>query len=67
MIETKNARFFSDRGMSLYSGNLAEAAELATRLRHDTSAQVRMREAQRVVLPADAGDRIVTAVEDAFT
>ena len=64
-VETKNARFFASRGLSLYARTIGEAAPLARSLLHDPEAQARMRAAQQATLRPDAADRLVTEVEKA--
>ena len=62
--EVKNARFFADRGMSLYNQNPAEAARIAQRLLHDPAGIARMRDHQRRTVVPDAAQRIVAKIEE---
>ncbi|MCL2317087.1 MAG: hypothetical protein FWC46_08410 [Actinomycetia bacterium] len=62
-VETKNARFFAERGLSVYARNVGDAAGMATSLLQDPDARARMRAAQAATLFADAADRIVRHVE----
>jgi len=61
--ETKNARFFADRGMSVYSQNPVEAARLAHWLLRGPDRLARMRDCQRQMI-ADGADRVVARIED---
>jgi len=60
--ETKNARFFAERGMSLYAQNPYEAGRIAYRLQGDARQVERMRAHQADIL-ADGADRIVDQIE----
>jgi len=64
-VETKNARFFADRGMAVWVRSIGDAAGIARTLLHDPEAQARMRAAQQATLRPDAADRLVTEVEKA--
>lgn len=62
--ETKNARFFAEHGMSLYTQNPYEAGRLAYRLQADERQVARMRDHQAKNILPNGADRIVTQVED---
>ena len=59
-VETLNAQFFAERGMSILSPSEDSAAENAVRLAGDGKARARMLEAQRQYLSGDAAERIAT-------
>ncbi len=58
--ETKNARFFSSRGASLFAEDPKEAAKAAARLAADESLRERIRRSQRAVIPKNAAESIVS-------
>ena len=57
--ETKNAAFFAERGMSIRTKEIGEAAQAAAKLAHDRDAAERMRRAQEENSRADAADRVI--------
>jgi processive 1,2-diacylglycerol beta-glucosyltransferase len=57
--ETKNAEFFSARGMSIRTKDIGEAARAAAMLANDRKAADRMRKAQAENAHADAADRVI--------
>ena len=57
-VETLNAQFFAERGMSILAPSEDSAAENAVRLAGDGKARARMLEAQRQYLSRDAAERI---------
>ena len=57
-VETQNAEFFEQHGMSLFAKNAEEAARFADRLVYDTSAAERMLLAQRRTVPPDGAEKI---------
>lgn len=61
--ETRNARFFSSRGISLFAENPREAAKSAARLAADSELCRRMRDSQREVIPARAAEAIVSYIK----
>lgn len=63
-IETLNARFFAERGMSYFARNEDQAARFADRLIYDGRARDRMLRAQKSGLPADGAARIVKLIEE---
>ena len=64
--ETKNAKFFADRGMSLYSPNPIEAARLAHWLLANPKQCQSMLAQQRHHIFPDGAERVVTQIEDAI-
>ena len=60
--ETKNAAFFSARGLSLQAGSVRAAVESAWRLINHPELAERMRSLQRTYIAPDAADRIVSKV-----
>lgn len=60
--ETKNAAFFSERGMSLRADSVAQAAEAAHLLACDSGAAEQMRRRQRENIRPDAADEIIRQV-----
>ncbi len=58
--ETKNARFFSSRGLSLFAEEPKEAAKAAARLAADRQLQERIRGSQRETIPPRAAEAIVS-------
>ena len=56
--ETKNAEFFSSRGMSVVGENIEQEAELAVELLQDREKREVMLRAQREHFHADAAQRI---------
>lgn len=61
-VETRNARFFSELGMSMTAESFDEAARFADRLVYDGKTAARMRECQRQHMPADGAERIAAYV-----
>ena len=61
-VETLNAQFFAERGMSILAANEDSAAENAVRLAGDSKARARMLEAQRQYMIQDAAERICAQV-----
>ncbi len=61
-VETQNARFFSERGMSVLAGDEDNTAENAYRLATDEGARRRMIEAQRQYVPADPAKTIADLI-----
>lgn len=61
--ETKNARFFASRGLSLFAEEPAEAAKAAVRLAADGELRERMRRRQRETIPHNAAGGIVSFLE----
>jgi len=57
-VETENARFFSQRGMSVLAEDARDAAENALRLARDTKAAARMRTAQKQYVNPRAAEEI---------
>lgn len=58
-VETKNAEFFENHGMSLFAENEDEAARFADRLIYDSTLAEKMLEAQNRCLPKDGATKIV--------
>lgn len=65
--ETKNARFFSSRGLSLFAEEPEEAAAAAARLAADPDLREQMRRRQRETIPHDAAGAIVSFLEGEAT
>ncbi|MCL2470725.1 MAG: hypothetical protein FWF25_03155 [Propionibacteriaceae bacterium] len=63
--EVKNARFFAERGMSLYNQRPGEAARLVKWLLEDEAKVEWMRTHQKANMIADGADRIVAHIENA--
>ena len=61
-VETLNAQFFAERGMSILAPGEDSAADNAIRLAADAPARTRMLEAQRQYMPADAAERIAARI-----
>lgn len=61
-VETHNAQFFSERGMSVFAPNEDSAAENAIRLAADLPQRTRMLAAQKQYLSASAADRIAARI-----
>jgi processive 1,2-diacylglycerol beta-glucosyltransferase len=61
-VETLNAQFFSERGMSVFAPNEDSAAENAIRLAMDLPQRSRMLAAQKQYLSAAAADRIAARI-----
>ena len=61
--ETKNARFFADRGMSLYKQKPSEAARLVHWLLADQAKLDEMRTCQRETMIADGAEQIVALIK----
>jgi processive 1,2-diacylglycerol beta-glucosyltransferase len=61
-VETLNAQFFAERGMSVLAPDETGAADNAVRLCDDARQRTRMLEAQRQYLHADAADRIAAHI-----
>ena len=61
-VETLNAQFFSERGMSVFAPNEDSAAENAIRLAMDLPQRSRMLAAQKQYLSASAADRIAARI-----
>lgn len=57
-VETKNAAFFGQLGMSLVAGSSEEAARFADRVVYDGKTADRIQAAQRAHMPADGAERI---------
>ncbi len=57
--ETKNAAFFSSRGLSLFAEKPKEAAKAAAMLASDGALRIQMRRAQRETIPPRAAAAIV--------
>lgn len=64
-VETRNARFFSELGMSLMAGSFDEAARFADRAVYDAKTAARLTRAQRAHMPADGAAHIASFVLDA--
>ena len=62
-VESKNARFFDKRGMSIYAPGIADAVDEAHRLMADRPRQQRMREIQHENTFPDSAQQIVQRVE----
>ena len=62
-VETLNAQFFADHGMSYFAQNVDEAARFADRLIYDNAASDRMLTAQRTCLAKDGAERIAERIE----
>ena len=60
--ETKNAAFFSERGMSVRAKTVGQAAEAAVRLAENREEREGMRRAQRENTHGDAADRVLDYV-----
>ena len=58
-VESLNAQFFAERGMSILAPNEASAAENAIRLSDDTRQKERMLAAQRQYIDSNAAEEIV--------
>ncbi len=58
--ETKNARFFSSRGLSLFAEEPKEAAKAAARLAADEALREKMRARQQEMIPRNAADAVVS-------
>lgn len=58
--ETRNARFFSSRGLSLFAEDPKAAAGAAARLAEDKTLRERIRARQQEVIPARASENIVS-------
>ena len=65
-VETRNAQFFSELGMSMMAENFDEAARFADRMVFDEKTRARIMEAQRVHMPQDGAERIAAFVVDGF-
>lgn len=63
-VETLNAQFFADHGMSLFAENEDQAARFADRLIYDAAASARMMAAQRACVPRDGAARIAGIIEN---
>ncbi|HWQ07423.1 MAG TPA: glycosyltransferase [Feifaniaceae bacterium] len=61
-VETLNAQFFAERGMSVFAPNEDSAADNAIRLALDPSQRVRMLAAQKQYLSPLAADRIAARI-----
>ena len=61
-VETLNAQFFAERGMSVFAPNEDSAADNAIRLALDPSQRVRMLAAQKQYLTPLAADRIAARI-----
>lgn len=61
-VETRNAQFFADLGMSMMAESFDEAARFADRLVFDEKTAARIREAQRAHMPRDGAERIAACV-----
>ena len=61
-VETLNAQYFAERGMSILAPNEDAAADNAIRLASDAPARARMLEAQRQYLLRDAAERIAARI-----
>lgn len=62
--ETKNSRFFLQRGMATSAQTVNEAAMVAHRLLVDQAARQTMRQCQKTNMEPDAAERIVHRIED---
>jgi processive 1,2-diacylglycerol beta-glucosyltransferase len=62
-IEANNARFFAERGMSVFEPKPDRAAAAAVALLHDAEAQAAMLAAQAANLIPDGADRVAAKVE----
>lgn len=62
--ETKNARFFSSRGLSLFAEDPGEAAKAAARLASSEKLREEMCRRQRETIPRDAAGDIVSFLEE---
>lgn len=58
--ETKNARFFSSRGLSLFAEEPKEAAKAAARLAADEALREKMRARQQEMIPRNAAGAVVS-------
>lgn len=61
-VETQNAQFFSERGMSVYAPSEESAAENAVRLSLDPQQRARMLAAQQQYLSAAAAEKIAARI-----
>jgi len=61
-VETLNAQFFAERGMSIFAPGEDSAADNAIRLAADAPARARMLEAQQQYLVRNAAERIATRI-----
>jgi len=61
-VETLNAQFFTERGMSILAPNEDSAADNAIRLAADAPQRARMLEAQRQYVLCDAAERIAARI-----
>ncbi|MCE5190037.1 MAG: glycosyl transferase [Eubacteriales bacterium] len=61
-VETRNAQFFAERGMSIVAPNEDSAADNALRLAADAPQRARMLEAQRQYLSRDAAEHIAARI-----
>ncbi len=61
-VETINARFFAELGMSLMADSFDEAARFADRIVYDGKTAARLVAAQRAAMPADGAERIARYV-----
>ena len=53
-----NAKFFSERGMSIYETSVSKQVESALQLLHSEEKKSNMLRAQQTGIPADACERI---------
>jgi len=65
--ETKNARFFSKHGMSIYAPRIDDAVQAAFKLINDLPRQERMRADQRANTMPDSAELVVAQVEKAVS
>ncbi len=61
-VETRNARFFSELGMSMMAESFDQAARFADRLVYDGKTAARILESQREHMPRDGAERIAAFV-----
>ena len=61
-VETRNARFFCELGMSMMAENFDEAARFADRMVYDEKTAARVKKCQRQHMPQDGAERIATYV-----
>ncbi len=66
-MEASNARFFQQRGMSIFAPQMNEATLVAHRLIADEAGMRRMRERQARNIIADSAERIVSQIEADFS
>jgi len=65
--ETKNARFFAERGMSVNAPRIDDAVQAAHRLMSDRVRRQQMRDDQRANTFPEAGERVVQQIVNALS